>query len=84
MNFGTWNMSSLFWSEPFKTLDRKIGSYRLHLLGVWEDVARESLNNHSFLCTFFMERNWKENHLLGTGLVHQRDKWVEVVSDKMF
>jgi hypothetical protein len=73
MNFGTWNVRSLNWSEAFKTLDRELRMYRLCLLGVWEFVSgkgvTEQPQNYMYL---FVETNWKENQF-GTGLlVYQR------------
>jgi hypothetical protein len=34
MNFGTWNVKSLYWSGTLKTLDREFATYRSDLLGV--------------------------------------------------
>jgi exonuclease III len=72
MRFCTWNVRRLYRSGSFKMVGKKLGKYKLDLVGVqevrWDKGGTEQAEDFIF---FYGEGN--ENHQLGTGfLVHKR------------
>jgi exonuclease III len=87
MRFGTWNVRSLYRSSSLKMVARKLGNYKLDLVGVqvvrWDKGGTEHAEDYTF---FYGAGN--EVQQLGTGfLVHKRIisavRRVEFVSDRM-
>jgi exonuclease III len=72
MTFGTWNVRSLHRTGALKTAARKLGKYKLDLVGVqdvrWEKGGIERAQDHKI---FYGEGNG--DHQLGTGFfIHNR------------
>jgi exonuclease III len=69
MRFGTWNVRSLCRAGSLKIVARKLGKYKLDLVGVqevtWEKQGTEKAEDYMF---FYGEGNG--DHQLGTGYFH--------------
>jgi exonuclease III len=72
MKFGTWNVRSLYRAGSLKTVARKLGKYKLDLMGV-EEVrwAKGGTERADVYTSFYGKGN--EDHQLGSGcFVHKR------------
>jgi exonuclease III len=69
MRFGTWNVRSLCRAGSLKIVARKLGKYKLDLVGVqevtWEKWGTEKAEDYMF---FYGEGNG--DHQSGTGYFH--------------
>jgi exonuclease III len=87
MDFGTWNIRSLYRAGSLMTVSRELSRCRLDIVGVqevrWEGNGTAPAGEYMF---FYGKGN--KNHEYGTGFfVHKRSisevKSVEFVSDRM-
>jgi hypothetical protein len=66
MNFGTWNVRSLYRSPSLRVVVEEISKYKFDLVGVqkvkWDGGGTERAGEYTF---FYGKRN--ENHELGKG-----------------
>jgi hypothetical protein len=74
IRFGTWNVRSLYRSGSLKTVARKLGKYKLDLVGVqevrWDKGGTERAEDYTF---FYGVRN--EDHQLGTVYFYIRESY---------
>jgi hypothetical protein len=52
MRFGTWNIRSLYKSDPLETETRELAEYKLDLVGAqvrWDKDGTEPVDNYTFL-----------------------------------